>query len=163
MTCRRQWNILRPYARTVACQPIPFRFQPRRVAAGDRERVCQEFIAEGQLFYYHKRLNELIINKTAYDTYNVTPTVYTCRVPMTRILTADAQINQLSKRDNHEEKHISFYERRARVGCYVVSASCYEPPFRMLVDKIDSWGCQGFCLVHRYSHQLHQYVGAQCS
>lgn len=45
------------------------------------KEYAKEFIAEGQLFYYHKRLNELIINKTAYDTYNVTPTVYTLPRP----------------------------------------------------------------------------------
>ena len=36
----------------------------------------KEFIAEGQLFYYHKRLNQNITSQGVYETYNVTPTVY---------------------------------------------------------------------------------------
>ena len=36
----------------------------------------KEFIAEGQLFYYHKRLNQNITSHGVYETYNVTPTVY---------------------------------------------------------------------------------------
>ncbi|MGI6233617.1 MAG: hypothetical protein ACOYJF_12365, partial [Prevotella sp.] len=36
----------------------------------------KEFIAEGQLFYYHKRLNQNITNHTAWDTYTITPSLY---------------------------------------------------------------------------------------
>jgi hypothetical protein len=36
----------------------------------------KEFIAEGQLFYYHKRLNQNITNHTAYNTYSITPSLY---------------------------------------------------------------------------------------
>lgn len=36
----------------------------------------KEFIAEGQLFYYHKRLNQNIVSHAAYETFNVTPSLY---------------------------------------------------------------------------------------
>lgn len=42
---------------------------------------CKEFIAEGQLFYYKKRLGETIVNYTAYNTYTITPDLFTLPIP----------------------------------------------------------------------------------
>lgn len=41
----------------------------------------KEFIAEGQLFYYKKRMNETIYNTSAYDTYTVEPDMFTLPIP----------------------------------------------------------------------------------
>lgn len=41
----------------------------------------KEFIAEGQMFYYKKRLNETIVNMTAYESYTVEPRLFTMPVP----------------------------------------------------------------------------------
>lgn len=41
----------------------------------------KEFIAEGQIFYYKKRLNEPIVNKTAYDQYMIEPNLFTIPIP----------------------------------------------------------------------------------
>ncbi len=41
----------------------------------------KEFIAEGQMFYYHKRRNETIINHTPYQTYNIQPNLFTMPRP----------------------------------------------------------------------------------
>lgn len=40
------------------------------------KEYSKEFIAEGQLFYYKKRRNEPIANHSAYETYNIEPTLY---------------------------------------------------------------------------------------
>lgn len=37
----------------------------------------REFIAEGQLFYYHKRLNQSYVNRSKYNEYQIEPKVFT--------------------------------------------------------------------------------------
>ncbi len=41
----------------------------------------KETIGEGQSFYYHKRLNESVTSKGAYETYTVTPKLFTLPIP----------------------------------------------------------------------------------
>ena len=45
------------------------------------KEYAKEFIAEGQLFYYKKRLGQTIINKTAYDAYTIQPELCVLPIP----------------------------------------------------------------------------------
>lgn len=45
------------------------------------KEYAKEFIAEGQLFYYHKRLNEPITSKSLYESYTISPSLYTLPRP----------------------------------------------------------------------------------
>lgn len=45
------------------------------------KEYAKEFIAEGQLFYYKKRLGQTITSHSAYDTYTVQPESFTLPIP----------------------------------------------------------------------------------
>lgn len=45
------------------------------------KEYCKEFICEGQLFYYKKRMNETIYSATAYDSYTISPDLFTLPIP----------------------------------------------------------------------------------
>ena len=52
---------------------------PRRISTEPEYR--KEFIAEGQMFYYKKRLNEIIVNKSAYEQFPIEPRMFTLPIP----------------------------------------------------------------------------------
>ena len=41
------------------------------------KEYCKEFIAEGQLFFYRKRMNETYYTKSAYEQKEITPNLLT--------------------------------------------------------------------------------------